>query len=100
LIVTAESGFILVAGCAHPGICDMLSCSIGIAESKPLLVLGGFHLKSTPEAEVEQIAAKLKTLGADRIAPCHCTGDRSIAVFERVLGADYAKCSVGAVFEF
>ena len=100
LIIPCAQGFILIAGCAHPKIDRMTEQAKEIAGAKPVFVMGGFHLVTTTARTVEQIARRMKVLGVERIAPCHCTGNRAVKVFERIFGDDCLSCAAGRVFEF
>ncbi|MDP8255090.1 MAG: MBL fold metallo-hydrolase [Candidatus Alcyoniella australis] len=99
LIVQLDQGFVLICGCAHPGVDNMVEQARKLAHGKPLLVLGGFHLGKASSDEVKQIAVRLRELGVERISPCHCTGARATKLFEQQFGEAYAPCAVGAYFE-
>ncbi|MDI6811690.1 MAG: MBL fold metallo-hydrolase, partial [archaeon] len=58
---------------------------------KIYLVLGGFHL-----GEVD-VSKDLRRLGVERVAPCHCTGNKAIAFLEREYGNDFIRNGVGRV---
>ena len=50
-------GLVLVTGCAHPGIVDIVKLVKQEFPGKPIaFVGGGFHLRSTPEPEIREIA--------------------------------------------
>jgi 7,8-dihydropterin-6-yl-methyl-4-(beta-D-ribofuranosyl)aminobenzene 5'-phosphate synthase len=36
-------------------------------------------------------------LGVEKVAPCHCTGDRAMQVFREMYGEDYIDAGVGRV---
>jgi len=80
VIVEAGEGPILITGCAHPGIVQMVEVATDAVGRCPHLVLGGFHLFRKKAAEVQAIAEQLKQLGVKEIAPCHCTGERATTV--------------------
>ena len=96
LIAEGEKGSVLITGCAHPGIVEIARSATKIV-GKPLrLVLGGFHLYGKVAAEVEEIAAALKELGVERVAPCHCTGEQGMKLLERTFGKRYLAIKVGS----
>ena len=86
LLVTAKSGKrILLAGCAHSGIVNILEHCRTLCGAYPDVVIGGFHLidrGSSPEdlAELDALARRLLQTGA-QFYTCHCTG---IPAFERL----------------
>jgi 7,8-dihydropterin-6-yl-methyl-4-(beta-D-ribofuranosyl)aminobenzene 5'-phosphate synthase len=60
-------------------------------------VLGGFHLGSASDTRINQIITELQRLGVNKVAPCHCTGDRAIGMFRNAFGEDFIRVGVGAV---
>lgn len=99
LVIRTKKGAILVTGCAHPGIVHMVERTIELTSGPVFLVLGGFHLFSLSEHEIHRIAEKLKKLGVQRVAPCHCSGGRAKKIFEEVFGADYILAGAGLKLE-
>jgi len=61
------------------------------------LVLGGFHLGGASQRQVERIIADFRQLGVQKVAPCHCTGDRAMRVFAEKYGEDFIRVGVGCV---
>jgi len=86
---------VLVTGCAHPGIVEMTKRSKEVVDEDILLVMGGFHLRSATEAEVENIIRDLKTLKVQYAGPCHCTGDNSRTIFAKRYGPRYINIGAG-----
>ncbi len=97
LIVTTEKGLVVVTGCAHPGIVQIVRRVQEISGQRIHLVMGGFHLFQTPDAEVESIAKQLRTLGVERVAPSHCTGEAAIEIFKKEYGTNFLPSGVGRV---
>ena len=100
LITKTNSGLVVITGCAHPGIVEIVRAAREQHEGAPVrLVLGGFHLDGLPERELEQIIQDLKALGVQQAAPCHCSGARTRALFAEAFGEDYIENGVGRVIE-
>ena len=59
------------------------------------LILGGFHLGDLSENRIAVILADFRRLGVEKVAPCHCTGDLAIAMFEQEYGVDFVQVGVG-----
>lgn len=98
LVVETEEGLVVVTGCAHPGIVEMVRRARQVAAGEIVLVLGGFHLKDTGQSQIEAIIADLRNLGVQQVAPCHCTGDPARQMFADAFGADCTLAGVGQVF--
>jgi 7,8-dihydropterin-6-yl-methyl-4-(beta-D-ribofuranosyl)aminobenzene 5'-phosphate synthase len=52
------------------------------------LVLGGFHLSGASENMILSIIEQFRELGVEKVAPCHCSGDRARALFKTEFGKD------------
>jgi len=99
LVLETPAGRVLVTGCAHPGIVQMVRGLVQ-RDKTPLLVLGGFHLKSDAQADIETKAKTLKTLGVQRAAPCHCSGDLARKIFAEVFDKNWVPAQLGTELRF
>ncbi|MDY6876754.1 MAG: MBL fold metallo-hydrolase [Chloroflexota bacterium] len=102
LVVETEEGLVVVTGCAHPGGVEMVRCAQDVGArlprpARPYLVLGGFHLGGTSRRQVERFIADFHQLGVQKVAPCHCTGDRAMRIFAEKYGEDFIRAGVGCV---
>jgi 7,8-dihydropterin-6-yl-methyl-4-(beta-D-ribofuranosyl)aminobenzene 5'-phosphate synthase len=97
LVVETGAGLVIVTGCAHPGIVEMVRRAKAVTAGEVALVLGGFHLGNTSRREIEGIIAALRRLGVQQVAPCHCTGDRARRMFVDAYGTNCTWPGVGWV---
>jgi 7,8-dihydropterin-6-yl-methyl-4-(beta-D-ribofuranosyl)aminobenzene 5'-phosphate synthase len=95
VIRTTDRGLVVVTGCAHPGIVQMVAQAKELFGGQIHLVMGGFHLRSEGNVELEAILADFRRLGVEKVAPCHCTGDQAIAMFAAEYGGDFIQSGVG-----
>jgi 7,8-dihydropterin-6-yl-methyl-4-(beta-D-ribofuranosyl)aminobenzene 5'-phosphate synthase len=97
--LAAESGdgLVVVTGCAHPGVVEMVRRAKESVDGEVALVIGGFHLGDASRRQVGRVGAGLRKLGVRRIAPCHCTGDKAIRLLAEEYGADCLEVGVGRV---
>jgi 7,8-dihydropterin-6-yl-methyl-4-(beta-D-ribofuranosyl)aminobenzene 5'-phosphate synthase len=86
LVVSTPRGLVVVTGCAHPGIVEIVRRVKEAFGTEVLLVAGGFHLRRADEGAVDATVKALHELGVRHVAPCHCTGDAARAVFARIFG--------------
>jgi 7,8-dihydropterin-6-yl-methyl-4-(beta-D-ribofuranosyl)aminobenzene 5'-phosphate synthase len=89
LIVETDKGLIVITGCAHPGIVEIVQRAKAYGEI--YLVMGGFHLGAKSAREVETVIAKLKRLDVRKVAPSHCTGEKAIEQFKAAFGANFIQ---------
>jgi 7,8-dihydropterin-6-yl-methyl-4-(beta-D-ribofuranosyl)aminobenzene 5'-phosphate synthase len=91
-----ERGQIIISGCSHTGIEEIIKATRKIRKEKILLVTGGFHLIPYPREYIEGIAKRMKDVhGVEFVAPAHCTGHTGFAVFREVFGDRYRFFGLG-----
>ena len=95
LVVETGEGLVVVTGCAHPGVVEMVRRAKESVGGEVYLVMGGFHLGSASRRQVEGIIADFRALGVQRVAPCHCTGDAARRMFADAFGENYSPAGVG-----
>jgi len=97
LIIDTPKGLVVITGCAHPGILNIIKKATRSLEQPLFAVLGGFHLASKSAAEIKIIIAEFKRLGVTHVGPCHCTGEKAIQMFKLAFKENYIKMGVGRV---
>ncbi len=97
LVIQTDQGLVVVTGCAHPGIVEIVEQAKTLFDDPVRLVLGGFHLGSKSRAEIDAILIDFRRLGVEQVAPCHCTGDLAIAMFAAEYEEDFIRAGVGKV---
>jgi len=95
MIVDTAEGAVVITGCSHPGIVNIIRKSKAILSKEIHLVFGGFHLLRKSDDELKQIISEFKKLGVKKAGPTHCTGDRAIQMFKQAYGLDFEQMGVG-----
>lgn len=95
MIVETAQGSVVITGCSHPGIVEILRKSKAILPKEIHLVFGGFHLLRKSEAELQQIISEFRKLGVQKAGPTHCTGNQAIQMFKKAYGPDFVQMGVG-----
>ena len=99
LAVTTDKGCVVIAGCAHAGICNICEHALAVTGQDRLhMVMGGFHLL-TPGDQLERTVEYFKTHPVDRLLPMHCTGFDALCRFHRELGAEKIATGQGICIE-
>jgi 7,8-dihydropterin-6-yl-methyl-4-(beta-D-ribofuranosyl)aminobenzene 5'-phosphate synthase len=96
LVVDSADGLIVVTGCAHPGITNIVATAREAFGKEVLLVMGGFHLFESTSQQIEEVVEGLQQLGVQYVAPSHCTGERARAAFAQAFGSGYLPVGVGS----
>lgn len=97
LIILTPKGQIVITGCAHPGIVQIVQRAQELFVEPILLVMGGFHLVGKSKANLSSIISTLKSLGIQYAAPCHCSGDMARRKFSQEFGQAYLNFGVGKI---
>jgi len=99
LLLETSQGLVVITGCAHPGVDKMVRRAKDVGRGEICLVIGGFHLGSASTSRVQQICAAFRELGVQKVAPCHCTGERAMDILATEFGDNYLAAGVGRVFD-
>ena len=100
LVVKTDKGLVVVTGCAHPDIVNIIKRAQEITGEEVYLVFGGFHLMRHSEKDVKEIISQFRELGVKKCGATHCTGDKQINLFKEAYGNDYIEMGTGRVLEF
>jgi len=95
LVVQTKSGLVVITGCAHPGIVDMVRRAREVVPGDLYLVMGGFHLTGFSPAAVQEVISGLKRLGVQKVGPSHCTGPAAMEMFRQAWGDDFLDLGCG-----
>lgn len=97
LIVRSGKGLIIITGCAHPGIVEVLNKARDLMKDNIFLVMGGYHLGAKGIGELEKIISSFKKLGVRYVGPCHCTGDAARELFKKEYKNNFINVGVGKI---
>jgi 7,8-dihydropterin-6-yl-methyl-4-(beta-D-ribofuranosyl)aminobenzene 5'-phosphate synthase len=99
LAIDTPSGHVIVAGCSHPGVANVLREAVRGPAPVRLLV-GGFHWVTTPVPEIRRMATALRTEhNVLAVAPGHCTGEPAFKELRSVFGEKYVYAGTGTTIE-
>lgn len=99
-VLVKDKGLVVIAGCSHPGIVNMVRHMHNLTGEKILCVLGGFHLSILSADDVEKTINGILEFDPELVVPCHCTGFYPTCRMNNRLGDRLAVSSVGSVIEF
>ncbi len=81
LAVKTKKGLVIVSGCAHSGICNIIEYAQKVTQTKKVYgVIGGFHLKKD-DLQTQKTIEYFKNLNIEKIYPSHCTALPALAAF-------------------
>jgi 7,8-dihydropterin-6-yl-methyl-4-(beta-D-ribofuranosyl)aminobenzene 5'-phosphate synthase len=90
LAMKTEKGVVLITGCSHSKVEEIIRATKQYLGGDIELVEGGFHLLPYDAAYISKIAHLMKDdLGVRRVAPAHCTGNLAFKIFRDLYGENY-----------
>jgi len=100
-IVKEQEGIVVLTGCAHNGVLNMIAAAQNAFPGKSIrAVIGGFHLNREDDQTVREIGKKLLELNIPKIVTGHCTGDHATEVLAEVLGDHFQGLYSGLEMTF
>ena len=103
LVIHEKDQYVLISGCAHNGILNILDKFRTIFARDPDLVISGFHMKKktvySPEeiSTIKAIACELKRMDHTMFYTGHCTGRPAFDLMKEIMGERLQKMNAGDV---
>jgi 7,8-dihydropterin-6-yl-methyl-4-(beta-D-ribofuranosyl)aminobenzene 5'-phosphate synthase len=98
LVIEGPDGLIVVTGCGHAGIGNILAQAREMVPGVPVTVLaGGLHLLSADEDKLAWTAQQIKAAGVRYLLAAHCTGLEATYRLRALLGLNRKTAVVAAV---
>lgn len=96
LIIESAQGLILILGCAHAGLINILTHVQQQLPSRPIhTVIGGTHLGFAGDEQFAATVKALKSFHIQCLAASHCTGLDRGADLARIFGSNFRFAPVG-----
>jgi 7,8-dihydropterin-6-yl-methyl-4-(beta-D-ribofuranosyl)aminobenzene 5'-phosphate synthase len=101
LALKTEQGTVIVTGCSHTGVEQIISVTKKFVGQKIDLVAGGYHLFPYDRTYIAALAKTMKnSLGVHRVVPAHCTGNLAFEIFKEEFGESYFYAGLESVVQF
>lgn len=98
LVIESSQGLVLLVGCSHPGIVNMVDTVKARFKAPIRALLGGIHLVDASEERTEWVLDALARGGIGTLGVSHCTG-QSAAARLSALVEDFSVNAAGNVWE-
>lgn len=97
LVLDTPKGPIVIVGCSHPGIENILANITAYRKTASIFeVFGGIHLVTATDAQIERTLTELfDRYHLQRMAPGHCTGEKTLGLIQKRLGTEYVYAGLG-----
>ena len=100
LILDTDKGIVLILGCAHAGMINIINHVIHkTGKQKFYAIVGGTHLDFLTPEQLEESIKSLKRMEIGKIGVSHCTGLRAAFRLHQEFGERFFYGCVGSVLE-
>jgi 7,8-dihydropterin-6-yl-methyl-4-(beta-D-ribofuranosyl)aminobenzene 5'-phosphate synthase len=98
LIIDTERGLVVVTGCGHAGVINIIEHARAFIRPAPVhALIGGVHLFRATDETLRWTVGKMREFGVENFMGAHCTGIETVYRIRQDLGLDRGRCVVGAV---
>lgn len=100
VILDTEKGLILILGCAHAGMINIIHHVMNrTGKEKFFAILGGTHLDFLTPEQLEESIKSLKKIEIEKIGVSHCTGMKAAFRLHQEFGDRFFYGCVGSVLQ-
>ncbi len=96
LVIKTDNGLVVLSGCAHRGIVNILYSVKQYFQDEIYGVIGGSHLVQATPQRIEKTVEEFKKFNPQIIALGHCTGFKALCRFSKECGDEFIPLSSGA----
>ncbi|GAA0736441.1 MBL fold metallo-hydrolase [Clostridium oceanicum] len=93
-----KKGLVVLLGCSHPGILNIIDTIAKRTGKSIYAVLGGTHLVEADEDRINKTIEHLNKMNIKLIGVSHCTGDKAVSMFKEKCDDFFVNCT-GTVLE-
>jgi len=98
LVIDTDRGLVVVTGCGHAGIINIIDYARKKVRNAPVLAaIGGIHLYQADEEKLKWTASKMREFGVQNILGAHCTGIEATYRLRELVGLSRQTAAVAAV---
>jgi 7,8-dihydropterin-6-yl-methyl-4-(beta-D-ribofuranosyl)aminobenzene 5'-phosphate synthase len=93
-------GTVVVTGCSHPGVVNIVVHAKELSGTPITAVIGGFHLIESTEERIGRTVEDLQKEKVERVMAGHCTGFPAQARLYEAFGDRFTPLRTGQTFSF
>jgi 7,8-dihydropterin-6-yl-methyl-4-(beta-D-ribofuranosyl)aminobenzene 5'-phosphate synthase len=99
MVYKSTEGLIIITGCSHSGICNIVEYARKICEEDRVVdIIGGFHLLNPSKEQMQGTIEYMKLLNPSLVHACHCTDLNSKIELSKVV--NIKEVGVGLILEY
>ena len=98
LVLDTTRGLVVLTGCGHAGVVNILTQVTSKFPGQPVYgLVGGIHLYRQTDAQLDWTSDKLKGFGVENVLGAHCTGIEAVYHLRQRMGLSRNSAVVGSV---
>ena len=97
--IITDKGLVVMVGCSHLGIVNILDAIVASIEIPIYAVVGGTHLIAADDDRIVETVKALKRLNIKMVAVSHCTGESGIQQIKEAFGDNFIMNQTGNIIE-
>ena len=97
--IDTSKGLVVIAGCSHAGIVNILQDISAQTGRQIYMVVGGTHLVDGDAERIRRTVEELKKMNIQKIAVSHCTGEAGAEKLKEAFGKDFIRNNTGNVIK-
>lgn len=99
LIVNTDRGYVVITGCSHSNVANIVEKAKEVTGGDIYLIIGGFHMAGFSETALKSVIDRFRNASVEKVAPSHCTGETALQLFREEYKGNYIETGVGSVLE-
>ncbi|GMQ64293.1 MBL fold metallo-hydrolase [Vallitalea maricola] len=100
LAIDTREGLVVILGCSHPGVINMLKTLIKRTGKSINTIIGGTHLVRADEDRIRQTIDNFQAMDIKKFGISHCTGENAMNQLKQAFGEKYFHNTTGTVLYF
>ena len=101
LVIHVEKGILIVLGCAHAGIINVINHAIRMTGVESIYgIVGGTHIGFSGDGQLARTIEVLRQYRVEHFVPSHCTGPEAAFRLRLAFEKSFAVSHVGMTLDF
>ena len=100
LIIDSERGLIIISGCSHKGMINILNSAKRFFDKDIYAFIGGTHLIGSSDFRLNKTVNELNKFDLKILGACHCTGDKAMKLLSKEFKDSFVRIKTGTYLTF
>lgn len=97
--IITKKGLVVVVGCSHVGIVNIIKTIIERTQMPIYAVVGGTHMVDADEERIKKTIETFQEMKIQMVAVSHCTGEKEILKIQEIMKEQFVHNNTGHVIQ-